>query len=98
MDIDLSTPEEIQLRFNQICAYFAMLVRDKVEPQNDYLELYHAAEALKKKFSPKPKKYDCLMCSNSYSTDDEDGNPILVCFEFNDKIVDPEQQACERYN
>lgn len=48
--IDLSTKEEIELRFNQICACFAILVRDKTEPQSVYTELYCIASALKEKF------------------------------------------------
>ena len=51
MDIDLSTPEEIELRFSQICAYFSIQVRDKTEPKDVYLELFYIANALKEKFS-----------------------------------------------
>lgn len=50
VDVDLSTKEEIRFRFNQICAYFAILVRDKTEPQSVYTELYCIASALKAKF------------------------------------------------
>jgi hypothetical protein len=50
MDIDLSTKEEVEYRFNQICACFAILVRDKTEPQSVYIELFYAANALKEKF------------------------------------------------
>jgi len=50
MDIDLSTPEEVEFRFNQICACFAILVRDKIEPQDVYAELFFVANALKEKF------------------------------------------------
>jgi len=50
MDIDLSTKEEIEFRFNQICAYFAIQVRDKTAPQSVYLELFEVANALKDKF------------------------------------------------
>ena len=50
MDIDLSTSEEIELRFNQICAYFAIQVRDKTAPQNVHLELFQIANALKEKY------------------------------------------------
>lgn len=53
MDIDLSTPEEIEFRFNQICACFAILIRDKTEPQSIYIELFCVANALKEKFCPK---------------------------------------------
>ena len=53
MDIDLSTPEEIEFRFNQICACFAILVRDKTEPQSVYTELFCVANALKEKFCQK---------------------------------------------
>lgn len=52
MEIDLSTPEKIEFRFNQLCACFAILVRDKTEPQNVYLELYYIANALKEKYCP----------------------------------------------
>ena len=53
MDIDLSTEQEINLRFNQLCAYFAIQVRNKSEPQNVYLELFKVANALKEKYCPK---------------------------------------------
>lgn len=52
MDIDLTTDQEIIFRFNQLCACFAILVRDKVEPQAVYLELYYVANALKEKYCP----------------------------------------------
>ena len=52
MDIDLSTEQEIRLRFYQLCAYFAIQVRDKTEPQDVYLELYCIANALKEKYCP----------------------------------------------
>lgn len=50
MDIDLSTKEEVKFRFNQLCACFAILVRDKTEPQDVYLELFYVANALKEKY------------------------------------------------
>lgn len=50
MEIDLSTQEEIQFRFNQIIACFAIQIRDETEPRSVYLELYHVAKALKDKF------------------------------------------------
>ena len=59
MDIDLTTDEEIEFRFNQLCACFAILVRDKEEPQDVYLELYHVVNALKEKY-----------CPNKYNTED----------------------------
>lgn len=52
MDIDLSTPEEIEYRFNQLCACFAILVRDKIEPKSVYMELFYVANALKEKYCP----------------------------------------------
>lgn len=52
MDIDLTTNQEIKLRFNQLCAYFAIQVRNKTEPQDVYLELYQVANALKEKYCP----------------------------------------------
>lgn len=54
MDIDLSTKQEIKLRFNQLCAYFAIQVRDKTEPQDVYIELYCIANALKDKYCHEP--------------------------------------------
>lgn len=51
MEIDLSTKEEAEFRFNQLCACFAILVRDKTEPQDVYLELFYVANALKEKFT-----------------------------------------------
>lgn len=53
MDIDLSDDQEIQLRFGQLCAYFAIQVRNKTEPQNVYLELYCVANALREKYCKK---------------------------------------------
>lgn len=53
MDIDLSDDQEIQLRFDQLCAYFAIQVRNKTEPQNVYLELYCVANALREKYCKK---------------------------------------------
>ena len=52
MDIDLATDEETKFRFNQLCACFAILIRDKVEPQNVYYELFWVANALKEKYCP----------------------------------------------
>lgn len=52
MNIDLSTKEEIEFRFNQLCAYFAIQVRDETEPRNIYVELYCVANALKEKYCP----------------------------------------------
>lgn len=51
-DIDLSTKEEVRYRFNQICVYFATLLRDGTEPQrrSEYAELDYVANALKDKF------------------------------------------------
>lgn len=53
MEIDLSTDEEIELRFNQLCAYFAIQVRDKTEPRSVYLEMYSIVNALKEKYCQK---------------------------------------------
>ena len=50
MDIDLSTKEEVEFRFSQLCACFAILVRDKTEPQDVYLELFYVVNALKEKY------------------------------------------------
>lgn len=50
MDIDLSTQEEVEFRFDQICAYFAIQVRDKKEPKSLYAELYCIANALREKY------------------------------------------------
>lgn len=41
---------------------------------------------------------DCLMCSNSFSADDENGNQILRCVEHEGKIVDPESPVCADFN
>ena len=53
MEIDLSTPEEIKFRFDQLCACFAILVRNKTEPQDVYLELFCVANALREKYCSK---------------------------------------------
>ena len=53
MDIDLSTQEEVEFRFTQICAYFAIQIRDKKEPQSTYTELYCIANALRDKYCKK---------------------------------------------
>ncbi len=43
-------------------------------------------------------KRDCLLCSNSYSSDDDNGSQILVCGKHGDSIVDPESPACDDFN
>lgn len=53
MDIDLNTKEEVEFRFSQLCAYFAIQVRDRTEPQNVYIELFQVANALKEKYCQK---------------------------------------------
>lgn len=52
MDIDLSTKQEISYRFHQLCACFAILVRNQTEPVDGYIELFYVANALKDKFCP----------------------------------------------
>ena len=52
MDIDLSTNQEVELRFSQLLAYFAIQIRNETEPKNVYLELYEIAKALKDKYAP----------------------------------------------
>ena len=41
---------------------------------------------------------DCLMCSNSFSCDDEQGNQVLRCAEHDFEIVNENDEACEDYN
>ena len=53
IDIDLSSDSEVSLRFNQICACFAILVRDGVEPKSVYQELYAISLALMDKYCKK---------------------------------------------
>ena len=43
-------------------------------------------------------KKDCLNCSKSFCTDDENGKPILVCIEHDNDVVDEKQPACNDYN
>lgn len=52
MNIDLSTDAEVRYRFSQLCAFFAIMVRDEVEPQDAYVELFYVVNALKEKFCP----------------------------------------------
>ena len=52
MDIDLSTNQEIELRFAQLVAYFAIQVRNETEPKSVHLELFEIAKALKDKYAP----------------------------------------------
>ena len=51
MGIDLSTNQEVELRFAQLVAYFAIQVRDEAEPKDVYLELFEIAKALKDKYA-----------------------------------------------
>lgn len=39
---------------------------------------------------------DCLMCSNSYSYDDENGNQCLYCIIHQSEVADNEY--CEDFN
>lgn len=40
---------------------------------------------------------DCLICSNSVSTDDDNGNQVLYCLEHL-KYVEENETTCEDFN